>query len=166
MNVADLVHRPGARRRELVSGHLAELRVVGTTVAARADIVVDALLEWVTEGILATGAVSAPWQGECRRCLADVHGDVRVRFQELFEPEAREGESYPLRHDHVDLEPLARETLLLELPLAPLCRETCLGLCPVCGADLNLAPCGCTPDAGDPRWAALDELRGHPARDE
>ncbi len=158
INVADLVHRPSARRHEQVTGHLEGLRVVDTGVEARADVVVDAILEWVTEGILARGTVSAPWQGVCRRCLTDVQGDVEAEFQELFEATPHDGESYPLGHDHIDLEPLAREVLLLELPLAPLCRDACAGLCPLCGADRNLEPCGHQIAERDPRWAALDEL--------
>ena len=80
-------------------------------------------------------------------------------FQELFEPDSAEGETYPLHHEQVDLEPLARETLLVELPLAPLCRQECRGLCPICGEDLNRGACHCPPATGDPRWEALDELR-------
>jgi uncharacterized protein len=57
------------------------------------------------------------------------------------------------------LRPLVRDALLLELPLAPLCRPDCRGLCARCGADLNAGPCSCVADR-DPRWGALDALRG------
>jgi uncharacterized protein len=49
--------------------------------------------------------------------------------------------------------------VLLDLPLAPLCSEECLGLCPRCGQNWNLSSCACPPE-GDPRWSALDALRG------
>ena len=156
--VADLLHRPGARRHEQISGTVEPLRVVDTTVSGQAPVTVDVMLEWVSEGILATGTVVAPWEASCRRCLTDVHGEVEAKFQELFEPQFREGESYPLHGDRMDLGPLAQETLLLSLPLAPVCRETCQGLCPTCGADLNAGPCDCPPADRDPRWAALDGL--------
>jgi uncharacterized protein len=160
VNVADLLHHRGARRHErLTTRALVGPAVVGTAVAPDEPVHVDAELESVSDGILATGAVEARWRSECRRCLAEVTGRARGEFQELFEPDAREGETYPLQHEHIDLEPLARETLLLELPLAPLCRPECRGLCSVCGADLNRARCMCPPAAGDPRWAALDPLR-------
>jgi len=160
--VADLLHRPGARRPERLTGTLEPLRVVDTAVAGDAPVTVDANLEWVSEGILATGTVTAPWQATCRRCLTDVGGEVEATFQELFEAEAREGESYPLRGDRIDLGPLARESLLLSLPLAPLCLEACQGLCPTCGADLNQGPCDCPPADRDLRWAALDVLKDEP----
>ena len=160
VNVADLVNRPGARRRERVEGRLAEpVKVVDTELRPEVPVVVDALLEWVSDGLLVTGTVEGAWQAPCRRCLQGTDGDLRVRVQELFEPRPRDGESYPLRHDSIDLEPLAREALTLDLPLAPLCAEACRGLCPTCGADLNLGDCDCPPADADPRWAALDVLR-------
>ena len=70
----------------------------------------------------------------------------------------RDDEAYPLAGDELDLEPLARDAVLLELPLAPLCTEDCQGLCPTCGANRNTESCDCAPPA-DPRWAALDVLR-------
>jgi uncharacterized protein len=159
--VADLVNRPGARRHDVVEGRLAEqLTVVDSSVPAGSPVVVDVVLEWVSDGMLATGTVSAPWVGACRRCLGPVGGQLDVEFRELFERDHRDGESYRLGHDQLDLEPLAREALALALPLAPLCRDDCRGLCVTCGADLNAGDCGCTAEASDPRWAALDELRG------
>ena len=120
---------------------------------------VDALLEWVSDGLLATGTVDGAWEGPCRRCLGPVDGQLHVDVQELFEATPRDGESYRLGHHTVDLEPLAREALTLDLPLAPLCSADCRGLCATCGADLNQGDCGCPPADADPRWAALDALR-------
>jgi uncharacterized protein len=161
VNVADLVNRPGARRRERVEGRLAApVTVVDTGIRPDRPVVVEAMLEWVSDGILATGTVHGGWRAPCRRCLQPAEGDLHVDFQELFEPRPTEGESYRLGHDAIDLEPLAREALTLDLPLAPLCAPGCRGLCPSCGADRNLGGCDCPPAGADPRWAALDVLRG------
>src|SRR5438093_1572777 len=159
LSVSDLVHRPGARRTEHLAAPLPGLAITNSRVPDDKDVRLDVVLESVHEGILASGTVSARWDGECRRCLRTVSGELRASFRELFEAEPTEGESYPLRHEQVDLEPLAREVVLLELPQAPLCRDDCLGLCPHCGADLNEGPCDCVPEDRDPRWAALDVLR-------
>ena len=159
VNVADLLHRPAARRRERLGGTLDGLKVGGSEVPAGAAVDVDTILEWVSDGILATGTVSAPWRGECRRCLSTAGGTFDVAFRELFESKPTEGESYQLHHDFVDLEPLVSVAVLLELPLAPLCAADCAGLCPTCGVDLNEGRCGCGTDEIDPRWAALDILR-------
>ena len=162
VNVADLVHRPGARRHEVRQGPIGELEVSGSRVPATAEVEVDTALEWVSEGILATGSAATQWQGECRRCLTPVSGVVRAQFRELFEASPTEGETYPLRHEYLDLEPLGRDAVLVELPLAPLCRDDCRGLCPTCGVDRNASDCDCASEERDPRWAALDVLRDDP----
>jgi uncharacterized protein len=156
--VSDLLRRPGSRRHEHLEKSLPTLAVTGAAVPAGTVANVDAVLDSIHEGILVTGRVSAAWQGECRRCLGRVGGELRAGVQELFEPRPTEGETYPLDHDHIDLGPMVRDALLLELPLAPLCAEGCQGICPTCGADLNDGPCECLPAGHDPRWAALDGL--------
>ena len=84
------------------------------------------------------------------------------RARRESEPSSEDEETYPLGVDHLDLKPLVRDALLLELPIAPLCRADCQGLCPTCGADLNRGPCGCAEQSGDARWSVLDALRGSP----
>ncbi len=59
-------------------------------------------------------------------------------------------DAYPLAGDELDLEPLARDAVLLDLPLAPLCADDCLGLCPQCGANWNVPTCDCPPDRRSP----------------
>jgi uncharacterized metal-binding protein YceD (DUF177 family) len=69
---------------------------------------------------------------------------------------------FPYTGDVVDLEPLIREQFVLAIPFAPLCKEDCLGLCPQCGADKNVAPCSCEKPV-DPRFAALQGLKLPPS---
>lgn len=59
----------------------------------------------------------------------------------------------------LDTEPILLEQLHLNIPMKPLCREDCAGLCPACGADRNREECECETGGGDPRWEALRELR-------
>ena len=158
VSVVDLLRRPGHRRTLELSAPIDALTSAGTVVDAGDDVDVTVGLEAIPEGVVADGAVSAPWRAECRRCLTEVAGRVDVEFRELFEPEPREGETYPLGREEIDLTPLIREALLLALPLAPLCEAACQGICPTCGADLNEGPCGCPAAGRDPRWAALDDL--------
>ena len=74
------------------------------------------------------------------------------------EPPDEDEETYPLSGEQLDLAPLVHDALLLELPIAPLCRDDCAGLCAACGADLNEEACGCDQVAVDPRWEALEAL--------
>jgi uncharacterized protein len=169
--VTALRRQTGARREEQRAGRVGELSVVGSVVPASAEVVADLRLDSISGGIEVTASILAPWQGECRRCLRPIEGELRCEVRELFRPRAdheapdADEETYPLGADHLDLRPLVRDVLLLELPLAPLCREDCCGLCPTCGADLNLGTCECATVAADPRWEALDSLR-MPEREE
>src|SRR5207245_1351525 len=146
-NVPTLRRQPGASRRERREGPIRELAGTGSSVPEGAGVVVDVLPESVHGGIMATGSVTAPWAGECRRCLAVARGDLRSTVRELFEPGGDPEQTYPLRGDQLDLEPLARDAVLLELPQVPLCAEGCLGLCPVCGINRNEASCSCKTDS-------------------
>ena len=107
-----------------------------------------------------SGHMSGEVEDECRRCLtptqARVDEDLHLLFADATDEESDESDVYMLepRATTVDLRPALREQWLLAVPGFALCREDCKGLCPRCGADLNLGPCGCTPRI-DPRWAAL-----------
>jgi uncharacterized protein len=103
---------------------------------------------------------------ECSRCLAAYpfasdeafalvlykrtpgSPDVRELARDDLDVAFYEGEE-------MDVTPLAEERVQMSLPMKPLCREDCRGLCSRCGADRNLGPCGCATDEVDPRWAAL-----------
>lgn len=157
--VADLLKRVGAQRAVRLQAAAGEVLGAGAaTVPADAPVDLDLLLERVPEGVVARGTVHAPWTAECSRCLAPAEGDVVVHVDELFERTPVPGETYPLGDYAIDLAPLVRDALVLELPGAPLCRPDCAGLCPICGGDRNEVPCDCHTDEADPRWAALQQL--------
>ncbi len=159
VNVADLLFKPAARRSEVLTGPTDRLVVTETVVEAGAELKVNATLSSVNDGVIAEGSANVHWSSECRRCLNPVLGETTATFQEMYSLKPVEGDTYPIAHDQVDLELVAREAILLALPLAPLCREECAGLCLTCGSDLNEGSCSCASTDGNPRWAALDELR-------
>jgi uncharacterized protein len=150
-------------------GTLGPASPVETAVPEHALAECDVVLETFTGGtggnggIMAKGTVRAPWHGVCRRCAAEVDGEVVATVKERFVEEADldpDDDAYPIENDALDLSPMVRDAVLLELPAAPLCRPDCKGLCPWCGTDLNERPCGCVAPR-DPRWANLDVLREH-----
>src|ERR671919_630513 len=63
------------------------------------------------------------------------------------------------RNEQIDLNELLREQFYLALPMKPLCRDECKGLCPQCGTNLNTGTCDCGPGWEDPRLAALKQLK-------
>ncbi len=129
-------------------------------VAPEATVHVALNLQSFIGGLWARGQIEAPWHGICRRCSMPVLGLVHVEVSERFVDERGpgDGETYLIDHDEMDLAPLIHDAVFLELPLAPLCREDCQGLCPYCGIDRNDASCTCEVPT-DPRWATLDGLR-------
>ncbi len=158
VDVAGLLRRSGTAGDEVVEGPLEQLEVVDTRMPGDSTVRVEAKVESLNEGVVVRGVVIAPWEGQCRRCLRTVAGTLRSDVLEVFEAEPKEGETLLLDGVTIDLEPVAREAILLELPLAPLCREDCAGLCPTCGVDRNEVSCDCAPPAADPRWSGLEGL--------
>ena len=130
-----------------------------------AELALDLRLESVMDGVLVTGIVTAPVAGECGRCLVEVSDTLAVPFQELFlYPEASvdhgddQDELPQLVGDLLDLTPTLRDAVVLALPLKPLCREDCQGLCATCGERLEDLPEDHTHDTTDARWGALAGL--------
>lgn len=169
VGVAELLGHPGERRELRTTVVFDDLALTAARVEPDAEIDVELELEATLGGRLTvTGEIRAPWAGECRRCLEPVGGELVSRVREVFtDPHAEDASDpdlLPIENAHVDLEPVVREAVLLGLPLAPLCREDCPGPAPdrfpAVAADRPTAPEG-GPDEvpGDPRWAALDDLR-------
>lgn len=97
----------------------------------------------------------------CARCLKPLDLPVTLHVErpmaDSVENEADSDDILVLDSGTVDLDEVARETIVLEAQMSYLCREDCAGLCPKCGADLNDGPCGCAPEV-DERFAALADL--------
>ena len=177
LDTRELGRRPGSMRtlsRSVPAPGDLGVDVLG--VPAGSALELDLRLESVVEGVLVSGTVSGTVAGECVRCLDPVSRHLTVDLQELWthpgrEREARtdeagedvEDELPRLDGDLLDLEPVLRDAVVLALPLQPLCRDDCPGLCSECGARL-----ADDPDHGhgtlDPRWAALQQLADRPDR--
>lgn len=168
VDTRDFSHRPGTMRtltetvpagKDLGTGLIDGV----ASVAEGSDLDLDVRLEAVVEGVLATGTARAAVVGECVRCLEPLEGlEVEADFQELYffpgEDTGGDEDAVFLVGDLLDLEPVVHDAVVLALPLSPLCREDCLGLCPECGAPLNEDP-EHTHEVVDPRWAALADLK-------
>lgn len=170
VDVASVLRRLGVRQEIHREVALQGLKVLSTRVPDDATIALDAFVESTASGgVSVHGSVTATWVGECRRCLGGVEGTLQGTFEEVFESHPTEGETYPLLEDHIDLEPMVRDAILLALPLAPLCRDGCRGPNP---DEFPVEKVG-DPEPGDapegegrrvdPRWAALDQLRADEA---
>jgi uncharacterized protein len=137
-------------------------------VPAGGDVALDLRFEAVSEGVLVTGSAVAPLTGECARCLDPLTTTTEVSFQELYRylpdpgEDENDGEERFLDGDYLDLEPAFRDAVVLALPLSPLCRDDCPGLCVECGAKLaDVGPEHGHGDKVDPRWGLLAKLDFH-----
>ncbi|MEA4944320.1 MAG: YceD family protein [Propionicimonas sp.] len=120
----------------------------------------DLTIEAVVEGVLVTGTAEVRLGGQCARCLEELASELEVDLQELFVYPGKDDDdpdASRIEDDLIDLEPLLRDAVVLDLPFTPLCRPDCAGLCPECGANLNHDPEHGHDDAIDPRWAGLNQ---------
>ncbi|MER5744757.1 YceD family protein [Streptomyces sp. NPDC002225] len=174
----ELGRRPGSLQRLSrtvdAPGPPAVLGIDGVIgVPEGAPVELDLRLESVMEGVLVTGTARASAEGECVRCLEPLRLEVVADFQEMFSypdaddrgrPKAEPADDAEDDEDRLfvedglfDLEPVLRDAVVLALPMQPVCRESCAGLCSECGVRLDENP-GHHHDAVDIRWAALQGL--------
>ena len=141
-----------------------------------ADVSVVGSFDSIVDGLILNARISAPVHAECTRCLKPIQRDWTVNVTSFFPYEDKsaagkggkagkngkeeEVDTYPLLDGGAwaDLEALLRDTLVEELPLQPLCKPDCKGLCSQCGIDLNENP-DHQHDMTDIRFAALEGLK-------
>ena len=164
VDTRELGRRPGSMREMRFPAPAPEglgVELIGVPPGAEIDL--DLRLESVMEGVLVSGVATVPLTGECGRCLEDVSDTLTVDLQELFaypESDAEDDEEIArMEGDLLDLEPVLRDAVVLALPLTPLCRPDCAGLCAECGERLDDLPEDHSHGTADLRWAALQGLK-------
>jgi uncharacterized protein len=107
---------------------------------------------------------------ECDRCLGQAVFPMEASFDLFYQPASVIGRDEEIEIDEgeaeigfyenggIELEDVLREQVLLALPMQRVCREECLGICPVCGRNRNETDCECRPTHADDRWATLRDL--------
>ena len=121
-------------------------------------------------GILVRAELDTRVRAECSRCLSPFTEPVSFAIDEVFypsidivhggklDPPEKDGAFRIDRRHNLDLGEPARQYALLSLPMKPLCKQECSGLCSICGVNRNNETCGCPRSAADPRWASLEAL--------
>ena len=157
--VHELMKRPGLMREQELDIPLAE--PIGTEVVAIPagdSVEVDLRLESVHEGVLATGEIFAEAKTICSRCLDDMNLKIEVDFQELFAYSYSSDDELLVTNEHIDLEQVVIDSVVLSLPFQPICAQDCLGLCVECGIRLSEEPEHKHENLVDPRFEALKDL--------
>jgi len=152
-----------------------ELRPEGTLELPVPSVHVRGTLQRISGEYLFRGAVAGTFVHSCDRCLAPAEVPFETKVLWSFEPgaaepdaeDARDGETqsdkvstYRFEGNEIDLAPFVWEEASLAAPTKYLCREDCAGLCPQCGANLNVGPCGCPAEQSmeNKGFAGLDRL--------
>jgi uncharacterized protein len=153
--------------RTVPAPHDWRVEMIGVPAEAQAHLRLR--LESVMEGVLVTGQAEVPVAGTCARCLEPFEDTLELDVQELYayagsttEATSEEDEVRRIDGDFLDLEPLLRDTVVLNLPLAPVCSDDCAGLCVDCGQRLDDLPADHTHEVVDARWAGLAQKFGTP----
>ncbi|GHD38577.1 hypothetical protein GCM10008097_00160 [Mycetocola manganoxydans] len=166
VNIRDLVRQPGEmREHDLVVNTPEQFGEGLIAVQAGTPVHERIRLESVHEGVLVTAEIETVAVGECGRCLTDIKQGVQVEFQELFAYSGSEASDYEVHDDHVDLEPLIRDAVVLSLPFQPVCQPDCPGLDPETGERLAEIPDKEPQETVDPRWSALAGFSSDPGSD-
>lgn len=159
VNVRELAGRPGEMKEQDWTVVLDEKFGEGLMVVPQGTpVTVRARMESVHEGILVSAEIDAHATGVCGRCLDEFSEPLEVEFQELFTFSSDEDSEFEVHDDHVDLEPLIRDAVVLSLPFQPVCSPDCAGLDPETGERLTELPDPESARRTDPRWAALQAL--------
>lgn len=114
-----------------------------------------------SQGLLVQVKMQATLLTECVRCLTNIQHPLNIDFTELyfFSRDSVTDSDLLLPEDaHIDLSPLVREYMLLDIPISPLCNPDCKGLCPICGQNLDDSKCNHEIDTIDSRLAILQTL--------
>jgi uncharacterized protein len=121
--------------------------------------------------ILAQGKLSTEVELTCSRCLSQFRYPLKFKFEEEYLPTVDVNSGAPVSlpedsagaftidsHHILDVDDAVQQYTVMAIPMKPLCRKDCAGLCPSCGANLNQGPCACPAPDIDPRWAELKKL--------
>jgi uncharacterized protein len=149
-----------------LEGKGTELDLPGEVVLTSPLRIDGSLVKLNTQLILKT-EIRVSLEAECSRCLKSFQQSLQIPLERYYQiggeaevpGEENELISISESQQDIDLKDTIREVIMLGIPIKPLCREECGGLCPECGADLNAGTCTCKTRQTDSRWAALEALR-------
>lgn len=147
--------RPGDHREYRVQGH------VGVNLDSGQvddDVRLTLRVSALSDGVVANGRATFRATLTCHRCLSEWDDERSVDVMQVYQAVPDEDGRRLQSDGTIDLEPAVRDEVVLDLPLAPLCRPDCKGLCTVCGTDLNTNPCSGHTDESDHPLAALRQL--------
>jgi uncharacterized protein len=166
INVSQQLKAPIGNIREYEVDETADILGVGTPIEIKGLV----KLTRTNRGVLVQGRLRTGIPIDCSRCLKNFKAPLTVNVEDEYFPIIDVNSGTPLEipdepgsftiddHHILDLKEAIRQNALLAIPMKPLCRKDCAGLCQQCGKDLNEGPCDCNKKTIDPRWAKLLQI--------
>ena len=166
INVSQLLREPIGATRNYQVNEVADIAGDGKGCLVQGE----AGLLRTQRSILVKCALNTDVELTCSRCLSQFRHPLTINFEEEYSPTVDVVSGVPLplpeeagtftidEHHVIDLTEATRQYTLLAIPMKPLCREECAGLCPNCGHNLNQGRCDCPAQSMDPRWSELTKL--------
>jgi uncharacterized protein len=166
INVSQQLKAPIGNTREYDISALTDILEAGVSTKVEGKV----KLTRTNRGILVQGTLHTRIPVECSRCLKIFDYPLTIKLEEEYFPVIDissgaqleipdEPGSFKIDEHHIlDLSEAIRQNALLAIPMKPLCREECAGLCQTCGKDLNEGQCDCNKAEMDPRWSKLANL--------
>lgn len=144
--------------------------ILDGSISCEGPILVDLRIEKTGRNVRVKGANKATFILNCSRCLEEFPWDLTSDFDFLLalpdpgniaerELASEDMDVSFFDGEYVDIAQIAAEQIFLHLPIKPLCREACKGLCPRCGVNLNVDACRCIPEQGTSPFGALKKIR-------
>ena len=163
INVSQLLREPIGSTREYEVNETID--VAGGGYVAQGEV----KLVRTDRGILVKGTLRTVIEVTCSRCLSFFNCPLALNIEDEYFPttDVVSGDWLPLpeepsyftidEHYVLDLTEAIHQCVMLAIPMKPLCREDCAGLCSHCGHNLNQGPCNCLTQKIDPRWSELSK---------
>jgi len=176
VNISSIKDQKGGQLKFRLVEDWSDLKINETTLKTIDPVVFIGKVTWTGEYFLVRGAVETKIEISCARCLKPGELPIKVEIDERFrrasrvmddgyledEPDVTEEwddeDFQEFRGLTIDLDEVVAENLIVSIPIKPLCRKDCPGLCPMCGQDLNEGECGCEIDDINPRMSVLKRL--------
>ena len=146
LDISKALQNPGVSFGFTVSEEFAPMCAGSEDIRLSKPVEVSGTYVFTGEIFFLRGSIKACYKAQCCRCLKDVDASMSIGFSEEFcrEQDENHPDRYLYSGEKIEIGLMAADLISLNTPMKHLCSESCRGLCPVCGADRNMADCRCT----------------------
>ncbi|SES74377.1 YceD family protein [Anaerobranca gottschalkii] len=159
INLDEIIKQPNLTKQFSFNIDPTEIKELTGYINPSSPIRLDLSIRFADDIFYVTGELTGVLELECSRCMETVAYETNYPIAERYSLKTQKDEDIIiLSKSKLQVEEILRESLEFAMPVKVLCKESCLGLCPHCGCNLNLSTCQCLKDQIDPRLAILKDL--------